>query len=452
MFKKEPSVQNDQERQGYLPGRADRAAFMRLDIANTLKRFYFCERALVIAQAGWIAGTPRLDAKLALAHILWQDALTADACRIRVFELRYPNRVLDVGSDSAVVSLFEDAIHAPNDAALMLALAKVLKPAQANAYQAYLDAADALADGPSIRFMNVAVQEKVEQAARLNVLAETSLQALPENEQKAAHAWVEEVKAALEAVGGIGLDTPVDADYTLASRRQYALAEDPARDPRFHQCRFYWPDIIDASFPYGEGLLLQLRSAVSHLNEVWAVETAGAILQAYADELDWEYTMDAARWTYDEGRHMQMGFERLTRWGFEPEELPLGTYIFASAKGEPPLTRLGMLHYFETKNIGKKTDRAAAFASYEDAVSQHDMEFDWADETLHAHYGRRMIKKLQELYPSEVPAVNDINAHCDELVATVVGTATDEERHEIRAVAEAMVEKAMALAGETAHG
>lgn len=445
-------MQSESKQSGYLPGRADRAAFMRLDIANALKRFYFCERALVIAQAGWIAGTPRLDAKLALAHILWQDALTADACRTRVFELRYPNRVLDVGGDSAVVSLFEDSLHAPNHVALVLAMAEVLKPAQAHAYQQYLDAADVLADGPSIRFMKVAAQEKTEQAARLAELGELSLEGLAEEDKEAAHAWVEEVRGALEAVGGFGLAAPADASYELPSKRPFALAEDPARDPRFHQCRFYWPDIIDDSFPYGDGVMLQLRSAVSHLNEVWAVETAGAILQAYAHQLDWEYTMDAARWTYDEGRHMQMGFERLTRWGFTPEELPLGTYIFASAKGEPPLTRLGMLHYFETKNIGKKTDRAAAFSSYEDAVSQHDMEFDWADETLHAHYGRRMLKKLQELYPTEVPTVGEINAHCDELVAAVVATASEDERRDIRTVAEAMIDKATKLAAGIVHG
>ena len=117
-------------------------------------------------------------------------------------------------------------------------------------------------------------------------------------------------------------------------------------------------------FPYGDGIRLQLRSAVSHVNEVWAVETGGAILHAFADDLGWEFIYDAARWTYDESRHMRMGYERLKTWGYPPEEIPLGSYIYDSARGQDPVIRLGMLHYFETKNIGKKTKRAEAFAAY----------------------------------------------------------------------------------------
>ena len=37
---------------------------------------------------------------------------------------------------------------------------------------------------------------------------------------------------------------------------------------------------------------------------------------------------EAARWLYDETRHMLMGKERLARWGFEPAEIPLGGYIY----------------------------------------------------------------------------------------------------------------------------
>ena len=58
------------------------------------------------------------------------------------------------------------------------------------------------------------------------------------------------------------------------------------------------------------------------------------VLHFFADKLDWEFILDAARWTYDEARHTQMGYARLTGWGFEPEDLPLGTYIFDAARGE----------------------------------------------------------------------------------------------------------------------
>ena len=36
-----------------------------MDAARILKRFFFCERALIMAQSGWLAGIARFDAKLA---------------------------------------------------------------------------------------------------------------------------------------------------------------------------------------------------------------------------------------------------------------------------------------------------------------------------------------------------------------------------------------------------
>jgi hypothetical protein len=102
---------------------------------------------------------------------------------------------------------------------------------------------------------------------------------------------------------------------------------------------------------------------------------------------------------------------------------------------------MAMLHYFETKNIGKKTERAEAFASYDDDVSQHDMEFDWADETIHAHYGSKWLRALQEQYP-DTPDRDTLHNTCDQLVEQVVAQATEADRQEIYQVANAMIAKA----------
>jgi hypothetical protein len=141
----------------------------------------------------------------------------------------------------------------------------------------------------------------------------------------------------------------------------FRLAERPARDDRYAEHSFYWPDTIvpttqpeKASRPGAGGR--------QHLNEVWAVDTAGAILHGLAPELGWEWVRDAARWTYDEARHMLMGKRRLDAWGLPPEATPLGGYIYEAAAGQDLLYRLGMLAYFETKNIGRKKTRAAASA------------------------------------------------------------------------------------------
>ena len=81
---------------------------------------------------------------------------------------------------------------------------------------------------------------------------------------------------------------------------------------------------------------------------------------------------------------MLMGKRRLEAWGLDPAQIPLGGYIYEACAGQDPIYRLGMLGYFETKNIGRKRERAAEFRTMGDRTSEIDMEFDWADETLHA--------------------------------------------------------------------
>jgi hypothetical protein len=66
-----------------------------------------------------------------------------------------------------------------------------------------------------------------------------------------------------------------------------------------------------------------------------------------------------------------------------------------------------MLYFFETKNIGRKPERTAVFKEVGDAASEHDMDFDWADETIHATYGNRWLRALHELNSEKYPAAAD---------------------------------------------
>jgi len=431
-----------EQAQGFLPGQYERGRYMRMDTAQILKRFYFCERALIIAQAGWVASVAPLEMKIELPRMFWEDSLVADALRTRVFELRFPSRLLEVADDAPVVNLFEAAVDAPTPAAFLMALARVFKPALLNAYQSYLEIGDLIADGPTIHFLKRAVEDKQRHIQQLEQFSLKYLADSSDAERDKAHEWVNALRRQMDEVG-FGLDAPraPKQDIVTPLRVPFQFAEVPARDSRFALVRYYWPNVIDSSFPYGDGMMLQLRSAVSHLNEVWAIETGGAILYFFADSLDWEFILDAARWTYDEARHTWMGYARLTGWGFQPEDIPLGTYIFDAAYGQDPIVRLGMLHYFETKNIGKKHERAEAFASYHDNVSQHDMEFDWADETIHAHYGSKWLSVLREKFPA-LPDRDALHNRCDRLVEEIVGQATEDDRKTIYKVTEALVDKA----------
>jgi hypothetical protein len=227
------------------------------------------------------------------------------------------------------------------------------------------------------------------------------------------------------------------------TRREDAVPAEPPVDTRYAHHSFYWPDTIVPDYPYGEGRALQVRAAVSHLNEVWAVNTAGAIMWALAPELGWEWVRDAGRWTYDETRHMLMGKRRLEAWGLPTEKTPLGGYIYTAWAGENALYGLGMLGYFETKNIGRKKERARAFHELGDTLSETDMEFDWADETLHAEYGRRWLKALLTARGEDPEGWPQVLERCETLVSEVVAKATEDDRVAIVACADEL----LALAG-----
>ena len=92
---------------------------------------------------------------------------------------------------------------------------------------------------------------------------------------------------------------------------------------------------------------------------------------------------------------------------------------FASAS-----TRLGLLGYLETKNIGRKRERADAFATMGDSTSRTDMEFDWVDETLHTEYGRRWLRRLLELRGEDPESWPAVLARCEQLVRDRVARAT----------------------------
>ena len=417
---------------------------MRFDTAQLLKRFFFCERSLLVSMAAWIPAIAPLEIKTGLARFIWQSAENAHALRNRVFELRFPSRLVEEeGTDTALIELFGAVKDSPSVPAFLLSVGKILLPALRDCYQAYLEASDSIADGPTHRFLSLALSEKVEQIRVFEGWAESALSGNPEL-REGALAWTEAVGNRLSDVGGVGVAPSASAPAAgpLSGSKTYTIPAHPARDPRFWPCRFYWPDIIDPNYPYGEGMQLQLRSAISHLNEVWAIAVGGVILSAFADLLPWEWIHDSARWTYDESRHCQMGYERLITWDLEPVEIPLGTYIYESAAGEDPIYLLGMLYFFETKNIRHKPARAQLFHTYGDTLSEHDMDFDWADETMHAGYGKHWLKELLAIRGQD-PATHDrVRERCEKLVSDYVSTATTEEAAEIKKVAPGLMNKA----------
>src|SRR4029077_8497310 len=217
-----------------------RARWMRLDTAQLLKRFFFCERSLLVSEAAWIPAITSLEVKIGLARFIWQSAETADALRNRVFELRFPSRLLEEqGADNALIQLFSAVKDSPSVPAFLISIGKVLLPALRDSFQAYLEASDSIADGPTHRFLSLAVSEKAEQIGAFEQWSETTRAGNPEL-REGALAWTQAVAKRLSDVGGVGIG-PSSLSATpgpLPGGKTYVIPDKPARDPRFWPCRF----------------------------------------------------------------------------------------------------------------------------------------------------------------------------------------------------------------------
>jgi hypothetical protein len=422
--------------QGLLQANDERGRLMRKDTAELLARIFFAERSLVIGQAGWVAALERIEEKSAQSRVLWEDSLAAADVRNRILELRYPRREINPEHHLAVIAFFDEVRNAPSPGAWLLALARALKPALIAAFEHLDRLSDRVSDGPTHLLMRHALADLRDQVPELEMLAEARLESRPD-ERDSAESWVAEIEARLSAMGQSLLDAPTTAsggEQKLKGRRQFEIPNTPGRDPGFRRVRFYWPHIIDPSYPSDSGVYLQLRSAIGHVNEAWASEIVAVTLYTFADQLEWDFIADLARWTYDEGRHCLMGYKRLLAWGFKPEDIPLGDYIYRAARSDDPIYGLGLLHYFETKYINRTRERIQTFTDYHDTISQHDYEFDWADETHHAGYGHRWLEALLAgRYKGQT--LDGVLERCGQLVDEVVATATEAERQELLACA-----------------
>src|SRR5438270_4319493 len=148
----------------FLSSAQARARWMRVDTAQLLRRFFLCERALLVTEASWIPAIARFELKTGLARFIWQSAETADALRKRVFELRFPSRLMEEqGADHALIEVFSAVKDSPSVPAFLLSMAEVFLPALRDSFQEYLEASDSIADGPTHRFLSLALSEIAEQ-------------------------------------------------------------------------------------------------------------------------------------------------------------------------------------------------------------------------------------------------------------------------------------------------
>jgi uncharacterized ferritin-like protein (DUF455 family) len=300
----------------------------------------------------------------------------------------------------------------------------VVLPALVQVYRHYLEQTDNLDDAPTVHTLRHIIADQERQIDRMRALIIQIEPTLFED----THDWQDYLERSISSIGGIAGQNERSmkpSDHVCAKRPAYAIGRQVKRDARWRPALFHLPhenkyDVegrkawqrIEA---LDKRVAMQVWSAISHFNEIWAAEVVAEGMWDFDDQ-PWDFYLDMARWSWDESRHSTMGYRALQGWGLDiPDLIPWGNALYNAMGPMEPIQRLALLHFYEEGLLraGTKQVELKILESAQDDGSAQDMDFDWADEAIHVNYGYTWLRRL----------LGDDNAGKDE-----VKRLTDEAR------------------------
>ncbi|MBL8133817.1 MAG: DUF455 family protein [Anaerolineae bacterium] len=387
---------------------ASRAAHAHARVENAshyLNRCYAVERHLMRTLAARFVDTSQWDYKRQLAQDMWEASRHADALRTRILELRYPRRDVDKKHHPDMLALVAECAKGANAEEFIAGVYGALLPELLRAYRGYIELTDALDDAPTVAILQHIIADIEAQIARMRALASQVSPGLFD----ASAEWQDYLRQVCASFGGIsGLEppTPKPAEHLLAARPAYTIGRSVERDRRWRPALFHLPhenkyDVEGRTAwqrieSLDKRVAMQVWSAISHFNEIWAAEVVAASMWDF-DNQPWDFYLDLARWAWDEARHSTMGFRALEGWGWDvPDLIPWGNALYNAMGPMPPIQRLALLHFYEEGLLraGTKQVELRILESALDDGSAQDMDFDWADEAIHVSYGYTWLRHL----------------------------------------------------------
>ena len=379
-------------------------AFLPPENARRLHVFQYTETMVMRTMAGWIPLAPELDVKIELARQVAFAAERADALWKRVAQLLWPEE-RDVQVHGAVVRLLRAADEAaPDSAALLAGLGRVVLPRLAEAYRAHASAADPVTDTPTIRLLERLAPE-VDALATWMAKRASALTASNEAVAVGVAAHLKRLEREWDAAGewtaqprdgeGVSLLNELRRPPTAERARVTGLA----RDARFRDLA---PDETPPPEPLDQpaGRLAYLMRTLNF--ELFAAELMGRNLYEYGAELPWQFTLDMARQCWDEARHAEIMVERVkatgVAWqpgepGFEPYPLDNGPWhdIYPGGLFE---RLIAMNRGIEAMALDTHVYRAGTFEMLGDVTGAATHTYIVADEAPHVGFGTRWLRYL----------------------------------------------------------
>lgn len=366
------------------------------ETVRRLLRYQWVERWLMRDALSHLASEPVWEVKGGYALHQWLDGQHADGLRKRIGEMRHPIPPLDRTPDSALERLLDEALRSTDAVELLAGSYAVIREGLAESYRDHLARSNPLVDQPTRRVVQAALTDHEEALA----WGRTALGVLTRDPAAAGRAteWQRHLRAYLEAAGGIAGPAPPGEASLPDSRVRGPFVPDfhPRRDARFTgQHDFAFPPHVlynDPRVPADERNLALLAKRTLEMD----VPEMMASILVERPEQPWEFQLDFSRQLWDEMRHAMMGSVAFEARGVDWTRIPLNLgFSLRLNLHATPLERQQLLFAIEQSLMPGETGKRFEYQTAVDAgdpVSVHFHDFDWADEVLHAHIGRRWLR------------------------------------------------------------
>lgn len=363
-----------------------------------LLRYQWIERRLMTGLLSHLTSEPIWEVKCGYALHQWQDAEHADWLRRRIGEMRHPIPPLDVAPDGVLDAFLDEALRSTDAVELLAGSYGVVRSGLIEAYRRHLAETNPLVDQPTRRILRRALMDH-EEALEWGATALTALCRRDPAATGRAEVWQDHLRAFLGAAGGIAGPATERAASLPRARAYEPFTPDfhPRRDGRFTgQHDFEFPPHVvynDARVPADERNLALLAKRTLEMD----VPEMMASILIERTEQPWEFQLDYSRQLWDEMRHAMLGTVAFEARGVDWTRIPLNVgfslrlNLHASA-----LERQTILYAIEQSLMPAETGKRFEYETAVEAgdpLSTHFHDYDWADEVLHAHIGRRWLRR-----------------------------------------------------------
>ncbi|HTO04451.1 MAG TPA: hypothetical protein VL069_12150 [Opitutus sp.] len=359
-----------------------------------LRRYVYVKAQALFLMASRFNWMPEWEVKGAFALHLWQDAEHGTWFRRRVTEMRTPPHHLDKVPDPALGAFLDELKSASTPLELLVAIYEVLKPACAEAFSEHLAQSNPIADQPTRRLIQFALDEEKTQIewGKRAIFALLAQSEEPGTEL-ALRDWRNHLEGFLFAAGKVNGDASGVSGRPAAPlpRKAVTIAQIPRRDARFERVWNSRGVVPTADRAVHERLWWMMNV---RLQEMHVAELIASVIAEWRGQ-PWEFYHDLARHLWDETRHCMLGEVAFVGQGVEVASLPahIGFAEYPNIQLTPP-DRYAFLWGIEQglmTKTGKQAEVALAKAGGDELATVFQ-DFDWADEVLHAQIGRKWLE------------------------------------------------------------